>query len=272
MLTTSDKPNVEVEPAIKPLREAGSTRQNVAVGIFIAAVLVLWQVYSLFKPPVQIPSPVDVAYAFFAMWSQAGFMTYAGYTVLHVVISVALAFGLGLGIAILSYFFPVLSDAVYGRLAPFLNSFPGIGWALLALVWFGISSKSVIFTATAALLPLALINIGAGLRELNRETIEMSVSFTRQSRRRVWLVILPMLFPYLFAALRLCFGVSWQIVLIAELLCGAPGLGSIINQARAAYRTDMIFAVVILILIIVFVIDRWLGASIQARMGKAYNV
>lgn len=34
----------------------------------------------------------------------------------------------------------------------------------------------------------------------------------------------------------------------------------------------MIFAVVILILIIVFIVDRWLGASIQARMGKVYNV
>lgn len=222
VLTTSNKPNVEVRSAIKAWRDAGSTRQNIAVAVFIVAVIALWQIYSLFMPPVQIPSPVDVARAFFSMWSQAGFITYAGYTVLHVVISVILAFSLGLAIAILAYFFPVLSDAVYGRLAPFLNSFPGIGWALLALVWFGINSRSVIFTATAALLPLALINIGTGLRELNRETIEMSVSFTRQSGRRVRLVILPMLFPYLFAALRLCFGVSWQIVLIAELLAAPP--------------------------------------------------
>ncbi|MGO4843696.1 hypothetical protein AB4144_66610, partial [Rhizobiaceae sp. 2RAB30] len=81
---------------------------------------------------------------------------------------------------------------VYYRAAPFLNSFPGVGWAFLALIWFGINSKAVIFSSAAAMLPLAIINLGAGLRELNRETIEMSVSFSRQTRRRIGLVMLPM--------------------------------------------------------------------------------
>ncbi|BCH29345.1 ABC transporter permease [Mesorhizobium sp. L-8-10] len=250
----------------------GVSRRTLAAILFALAVLLLWEVYSSFMPPVQIPSPVRVMRRFISMWSDAGFLTYAGYTLIHVLLSVTLAFFLGLGIALLAYFFPVLEDAVYGRLAPFMNSFPGIGWAFLALIWFGINSQAVIFSATAAMLPLALINIGAGLRELNRETIEMSVSFSRSSGRRTRLVILPMLFPYLFAALRLCFGVSWQIVLIVELLCGAPGLGSIISFARSRYWTDMIFAVVILILIVVFVVDRGLFARIQTRIGKVYNV
>lgn len=248
------------------------SRRTVATVAFLVAVLVSWQVYSLFVPPIQIPSPLRVASRFVTMWSDAGFLTYAGYTLWHVLFSVVLAFVLALVIALTCYFFPVLDLAVYGRLAPFMNSFPGIGWAFLALIWFGINSQAVIFSATAAMLPLALINIGAGLRELSREAIEMSVSFSRAPLRRVRLVILPMLFPYLFAALRLCFGVSFQIVLIVELLCGAKGLGSIINFARSRYWTDMIFAVAILILLVVFVVDRLVLARLQDRIGKVYNV
>jgi ABC-type nitrate/sulfonate/bicarbonate transport system permease component len=248
------------------------SRRTVATVAFLVAVLAVWQVYSLFVPPIQIPSPLRVASRFATMWSDPGFLTYAGYTFLHVLVSVVLAFVLALVIALLCYFFPVLDLAVYGRLAPFMNSCPGIGWAFLALIWFGINSQAVIFSATAAMLPLALINIGTGLRELSREAIEMSVSFTRAPLRQVRLVILPMLFPYLFAARRLCFGVSFQIVVIVELLCGAKGLGSIINFARSRYWTDMIFAVAILILLVVFLVDRLVLARLQDRIGKVYNV
>jgi ABC-type nitrate/sulfonate/bicarbonate transport system permease component len=266
------------EPAADrgPAKPAGnrwlSSRRTVATILFVVAVLAVWQIYSMFVPPVQVPSPLRVAGRFYTMWSDPGFLLYAGYTLQHVLVSVTLAFTLALAIALLVYFFPVLDVAVYGRLAPFLNSFPGIGWAFLALIWLGINSQAVIFSATAAMLPLALINIGAGLRELNREAIEMSVSFSRNPLRRVRLVILPMLFPYLFAALRLCFGVSFQIVLIVELLCGAKGLGSIVNFARSRYWTDMIFAVAILILVVVYLVDRLVLARLQDRIGKVYNV
>ncbi len=248
------------------------TGRNIAVLVFLLAVFAAWQIYSSFMPPVLIPSPARVADRFISMWSDPGFLSYAGATVLHVLASVSIAFVLGLAVALAAYFFPALQGAVYYRAAPFLNSFPGVGWAFLALIWFGINSKAVIFSSAAAMLPLAIINLGAGLSELNRETIEMSVSFSRQTRRRIGLVMLPMMFPYMFATLRLCFGVSWQIVLIVELLCGAPGLGAVVSVARQRYSTDMIFAVVALILIIVFVIDRIIFSRLQHRIGKTYNV
>ena len=251
---------------------AGLSPRTAATTLFLIAVVASWQISSGFVSPLQMPSPTAVLARFLEMWTQAGFLAYAGATIYHVIMSVALAFVLGVAIALLAYFFPVLDDAIYGRLAPFMNSFPGIGWAFLALIWFGINSNAVIFTSASAMLPLALINVGAGLRELNRDTIEMSVSFTRHAPRRVRLIILPMLFPYLFSALRLCFGVSWQIVLIAELFCGAPGLGTIINQARFQFWTDMIFAVVLLILLIVYVVDTFIFSRVQAYMGKVYDV
>ena len=246
--------------------------RSVAVWIFLAALLVVWQLYSSFMPPVLIPSPARVATRFFTMWSNPGFISYAWSTVLHVLASVSIAFVLGLFIALAAYFFPNFQPAIYKRFAPFLNAFPGVGWAFLALIWFGINSQAVIFSSAAAMLPLATINIGAGLRELNREAIEMSLSFSRHRGRRVRLVMLPMMFPYMFATLRLCFGVSWQIALIVELLCGAPGLGAIISVARQRYWTDMIFAVVALILLIVFITDRLIFARLQDRIGKTYNV
>lgn len=249
-----------------------TTARRVAVVLFLVAVASAWQIYSEFAPPVLVPSPARVANRFITMWSNHGFLLYARATALHVLASVSIAFVLGLAIALFAHVFKNFQPAVYRRLAPFLNAFPGIGWAFLALVWFGINSKAVIFSSAAALLPLAIINIGAGLRELNPEMTEMAASFSRQTPRRIRLVMLPMMFPYMFATIRLCFGVSWQIVLIVELLCGAPGLGSVISVARQRYWTDMIFAVVALILLIVFIVDRVIFTRLQYKIGRAYNV
>lgn len=248
-----------------------SARDLIAFG-FALLVLLIWQVYSAYMPPVLVPSPERVIRRFYAMWSDPIILAYGAATVWHVLASVSLAFSLGLAIALLAHFFPPLRAAVYDRIAPFLNSFPGIGWAFLALVWFGINSGSVIVSSAAALLPLAIINLGTGLRELDKDALEMARSFTRDTPRVIRTVMLPLMFPYMFATIRLCFGVSWQIVLIVELLCGAPGLGSVISVARQRYWTDMIFAVVLLLLVIVFLTDRLLFARIQTKIGKAFNV
>lgn len=240
--------------------------------LFLATLLAIWKVTSGFMPPVLIPSPERVVTRFITMWSTPGFLSYAGMTVIHVACSVAIAFMLGLLVALTVQFVPLFRNAVYLRLAPFLNAFPGVGWAFLALIWLGINSPAVIFASSAALLPLAIINLGAGLKEMNSEALEMALSFSRNRRRRIWWVMLPLMFPYMFATLRLCFGVSWQIVLVVELLSGAPGLGAVVSVARQRYWTDMIFSVVALILIAVFVTDRLIFARLQSRIGKVYNV
>ena len=244
---------------------------NIAAALFLLAVLAAWQYFSQRMPAVLLPSPERVAGRFFSMWTTRGFTDYVGLTIYHVLAAVVLAVLAGLAIALLTYFAPVLNRAVYERLAPFLNSFPGVGWAYLGLIWFGITSGSVIFASAIAMVPLAIINIGAGLRALDTDIVEMAESMSRRRPRRVRMIILPLLLPYLTATVRLCFGVAWQIVLVVELLCGAKGLGSVISVARQRYWTDMIFAVVILVLALVFLIDRGVLARIQARIGKTFN-
>jgi ABC-type nitrate/sulfonate/bicarbonate transport system permease component len=249
-----------------------ATARRIAVAAFLAALLFGWHIYSLYMPPVLIPGPLRVAERFVEMWTSWGYLSSAVDSFLHVIAGVAIAFTLGTAIALAGYFYPPANLAIYARLAPFLNSFSGLGWAFLALIWFGITGGAVIFAAAAALLPLAVINAGAGLQQLNREAIEMAMSFSRHPGRRVLYVILPMLFPYLFATLRLCVGIGWQVVLVAELLNGSGGLGTIINVARARYATDMLFAAVFLIVIVVYVTDRLIFANIQARLRKTYEL
>jgi ABC-type nitrate/sulfonate/bicarbonate transport system permease component len=241
-----------------------------AMWAFVLAVVVAWQVYSSFVPPVVIPSPQRVLLRFGQLWTEPRYLLYAWYSFYHVVVSVAVAFVAGVALSLVAHYFAITETAIYRRLSPFLNSFTGVGWAFLALIWIGVNDAAVIFTTSVALLPFVIINAGAGLRELNREMVEMSVSFTRRPLRQIFRVILPMLFPYLFSTIRLCFGIGAQIALTSELLCGSPGLGTLINVAKQRYWTDMVFAVALTVLIFVYLIDRVVFAAIQKRIRRRY--
>lgn len=246
--------------------------RRVATVIFLAVVLLTWHIYSLYSPPVLIPGPARVFDRFVELFADPRYIPYAISSLIHVVVSVAIAFTLGVAIALVAHYFSVFDLAIYGRLTPFLNSFSGIGWAFLALIWFGVNESAVIFVTSVALLPFAIINAGTGLRELNREIIEMGTSFSRSSMRQIYRIILPMMFPYLFATIRLCFGIGWQIVLVAELMCGSSGLGTLINVARQRFWTDMVFAIAALILILVYLTDRIIFDAIQRRLRRRYEL
>jgi ABC-type nitrate/sulfonate/bicarbonate transport system permease component len=264
-----------LSPPLPPKRPAWNSLvsgRRLATVVFLALVLIGWQVYASYMPPVLIPSPARVFQRFIDLWTDPRYLAYALASLIHVIISVGIAFIVGVSIALAAYYFSIFDLAIYGRLTPFLNSFSGLGWAFLALIWFGVNESGVIFATSVALLPFAIINAGAGLRELNREIIEMGLSFSRSSPRQIYRIILPMMFPYLFATIRLCFGIGFQIVLAAELLCGSSGLGTLINIARQRFWTDMVFAIAALILMVVYLTDRVLFDAIQRRLRKRYEL
>ena len=90
---------------------------------------------------------------------------------------------------------------------------PSVGWAILAVIWFKVSDFTVVFVQVMILLPFSLINFAEGLRNLDREVIEMAESFARRRATTIVKVVIPMLMPYGVAALRVSYGVCWKIAL-----------------------------------------------------------
>ena len=146
---------------------------------------------------------------------------------------------------------------MHERIKPLLNSFPSIGWAILAIIWFGPSHGTIIFVMTMILTPFCLVNVSEGLKELDAEVLEMAKSFTR--RRSVVLVkiVLPLLMPYFVSALRIAYGVGWKIALVAELFGTESGLGFLLQQAQGIADATTVFATCIAIVIIF-----WIGEKL----------
>jgi len=128
------------------------------------------------------------------------------------------------------------------RLQPFLNSFPSMGWAILAAIWFNFNNMSVIFVQVLILLPFSTGIFLVGLQELDSEMLEMGRSFTRRRVRVFIKLTLPMLLPYVIAVLRITYGIGWKIALVSEFTGVETGLGYLMLSAQSASDVAMVLA------------------------------
>ena len=246
------------------------SRGSLAALGFTVAMVLIWVLVAQIVPPYQIPGPGAVLARmadFFAPQLGRQLLT----SLAHVVISTAAAFVVGAVLAFLAHYLRITRLAVDTYLTPFLNAFPGIAWLFLAMLWFGVNSFTVVFALTMTLLPFSIINIRAGLDEMDRDFLELGRSLTRGRVISFRKLFVPMLVPYVFAALRTSFGVAWKVVLTAELFGGNAGVGYVLNTARLQFDTETIFAIILFILLFVTLAETCVFRPLQRVIARRYR-
>jgi NitT/TauT family transport system permease protein len=213
-----------------------------AANAVVAAALGAWALGAGSLPEFVLPGPVAVGKRLIALFTEPTFLSHTLASVTRVLLSVALALAVGGGLALLNRAVPAVDWVVRGMVLPFFSSFPSIGWAILAAIWFQPGHFAVVFVQVAILIPFCLINIAEGLRQIDRETVEMADSFTRNRSRIVLWVMAPLLLPYVLGALRIAYGIAWKIALVAELLGATSGLGFLMLQSQGSADMPTVMA------------------------------
>jgi len=235
---------------------------------FTLLVLAAWEIASWHTPVFLLPGPAAVAKSLWALISTPAGLIQTGASLFHVGTALLAAFLAGTLVALIPYYVKGLRLAIDGRLTPFLNAFPGIGWTLLAILWLGLGLGTVIFAVGIILVPFMIINIREGVRTVDADLIEMALSFGANRCRQFVLIVLPSLLPFAFSAIRISFGVAWKVTLTAELFGGTRGLGYTMNVARQELETPQIYAVIVLIVTIVYLGNRLLFDPLQRRLQQ----
>jgi NitT/TauT family transport system permease protein/sulfonate transport system permease protein len=256
------------EPAISAAPARDRLAERLCADGLVVLALVGWWAVARQLPPYMFPNLMTVFDAMVQLLSRPEFAVHTATSVGRIFLSVALALAIGGMLALLPRYVPALYEFIHERVKPVLNSFPSVGWALIGSIWFGVSSSAVIFIQVAILVPFALINISEGLREINVEEQEMARSFSRSRWRSFTLVIMPMLYPYFIAALRITYGVAWKVSLVSELFGADRGLGYLLMDAQSKARIDLVFAIC-LIIVVFYVIGEKLIVDPLSRFYRA---
>ena len=140
-----------------------------------------------------------------------------------------------------------------------------LAWIPLTLLWFGVSNtQNVSIVYITAFFPL-LINTTVGVRNAERPLQTAALPRGASRRQLLRFVVLPNAYPYIFAGVRISFGLGWVAIVAAELVGATSGLGFLIEDSRGIFRSDRIVMSMIIIGLLGALIDRGLRA-LQRRM------
>ena len=223
--------------------------------ILLIALLVLWQVYVKWTDvnPLLFSTVDDTAQAFWDGWRDGTLANATWQTIRLLLISV----GVGTLVAAIFTTFATLTTVgqdLLSLLTALFYPLPGVAMLPLALLWFGLNSKAVIFVvANAAIWPIA-INVTTAFKTTNPTIVAVGRNIGLSKFRVVTDVLAPAALPHAIAGLKTAWAFGWRTVVAAELVFGvfggSGGLGSYINNAKLYLFVPQMLAALVTIAIV----------------------
>lgn len=200
-----------------------------------ASVLLLVAVWDLLARqlgPLVLPTPMETLGSLGQIMHSSDALADLGITARRTLAgySLALVAGAGLGMAAGA---SLTSTMMARPLMTLLLGTPPIAWLVLALLWFGATDATPIFTVFVACFPIVCVGALQGTRTLDGRMKELAQAYRLSPWQRFSDIYLPHIASYLFAAAITALGVSWKVALMAELLATSDGAGAQLAATRS---------------------------------------
>ncbi len=220
----------------------------------MVVILVGWQLLSLFIKPLLLASPLETARALVTLAGEGSFWIQILITLRRLVIGFAIGASLGLVLGVLAG----LESRLRSLLEPLRwvgMTVPAVIIALLAMIWFDLGDRTVIFIVAFVVVPGMYINTVAGVLAIDRRLVEMGEVYRFSWRLLLSEVYLPGIASPVAAGLTLAAGVAVRAVVLGEVLAATNGIGYAFSRASSYFDTPVLFAWVIALLALMAVLE-----------------
>ncbi len=231
------------------LRPSAPDLKRVAARLaFIAAAVALWQIVVVvgILPADAVAPPTTVVMALGGLITTPAFWVSVGGTAVDwgvgtaIALMIAVPIGLLLGASNLLYrMFRVTID--------FLRTVPPVALLPLALLLYGATSSMAILLVVLGSMWPVLLQSMYGVHQVDPVMRDVASSYRLSRRDRVVRVIIPSAAPFIATGIRVAATIGLLLAVGAEMLGGAPGLGSAITTAQQATDVPGLYARVVVV-------------------------
>ena len=237
-----------------------------SIFLFIA----LWEFGHQSYGELILPSPKDTFLRLLNMLSNEGMWLEAQITVRRALLGFVISVVLGSGLGMLAGLFATAS-MMSRPIVTILMGMPPIAWIVLAMIWFGMGDETVIFTVVVASFPIVFVGALQGTRTLENHLKEMADSFNTPLLMKFSDIYFPHIFSYIFPAWIAALGMSWKIVVMAELLSTSDGIGAALAVTRSHLDTSGALALVMMLVSSLLMIEYLLMEPIKREVEQWRN-
>ena len=234
--------------------------------------LLLWLIFSNYSGinSTFLPSPSDVVNAGVRLWEK-GFLTQdiaASFTRVTIGFVLSILVAIPLGILMGSF---ASIRALFEPIAGIIRYMPATAFIPLLIIYLGIDEAPKIALIFIGTLFFNLLMIMDAVKFVPKDLIETTYTLGGSRSQVLLQVITPYIVPNAIDAFRINMAASWNLVVVAELLAASEGLGKRILLAQKFLKTDEIFACLIILGLIGFMLDLFFRLLLKFTCKWAIN-
>jgi len=147
---------------------------------------------------------------------------------------------------------------------------PKVVFLPIFILWFGIDHLSKIALVTAFCVFPFIIAAHAGASRVPRAQVWAARAMGTSSLATLWLIVLPASLPSLMSGVRVAVPYALVSAFTAEMIAGGGGLGGDLVYAQRNFETSTVFAILIVMLIVGYVLDHGV-ISLRHRVLRWYD-
>jgi len=183
--------------------------------------------------------------------------------------SISLLVGVPLGIVLARN---KLVEDTLGALVSAFQSLPSICWLPLALLWFGLNDRAILFVIVAGSLVSIAIAVQDGVKNLPPSYVKAALTMGTPNWRIYTQVLLPASLPSVLTGAKLGWGYAWRALMSGELLFVSLGLGQMLMQGRELADMSQVIAVMAVIMALGLFTDRVIFGSLERHVRRRWGL
>ncbi len=153
-----------------------------------------------------------------------------------------------------------------------LRPIPPLAWIPMAIIWFGLGEPSKVFVIfLGAFFPI-VTSAYKGMTGIDPMLLRAGQTMGLRGPALLFRVAVPAAMPDLATGIRIGWGLSFGVLVAAELIAADRGMGFMIMNARQLGEVGVIVFGIILIGAMNLITDYAIGAVIRRRIGRWHAV
>jgi len=238
-----------------------------AIGAML--VLLLWEASArlVWRDAQVLPAPTQAIAAASDHLSAGEIALHIGASMGRILSGFAIAAVLGIALGIAAGWYRGLARIVR-PLVDLLRPIPPLAWIPIAIVWFGLGEPSKVFVIVLGAFFPIFTNAWRGMASIPPVLLAAARTMDVDGPALLFKVAVPAALPDIATGLRVGFGLSFGILVAAELIAAERGMGYLVMHSRQLGQLGVAVFAILLIGVVTLVADRLLALALQKLVGR----
>lgn len=160
---------------------------------------------------------------------------------------------------------------IFGGLILGLQTLPSICWLPLALLWFGLNEKAILFVVFMGAFLSITVAVEGAVRTIPPMYIRVGKMFKLSRPALYWRIILPAMLPNFVTGLKQGWAFAWRSLMAGEMLFITAGLGQLLMVGRELNNIAQVMAVMLTIVGLGLLIDVLVFGTIERSLHQKWG-